>query len=88
MTGEVMEMYWSGFIVLLFIQYLVGVARYMYSYRTVTVQASRFGAWALTTNTGNSPPIQKGRRSNATLFDNHQQKNSECRELRAWKQSP
>ncbi len=38
----------------------VGVARYMYSYRTVTVQASRFGAWCLTTNTGNSPPIQKG----------------------------
>ncbi len=32
----------------------------MYSYRTVTVQASRFGAWCLTTNTGNSPPIQKG----------------------------
>ncbi len=32
----------------------------MYSYRTVTVQASQFGAWGLTTNTGNSPPIQKG----------------------------
>ncbi len=40
--------------------YLLGVARYMYSYRTVTVQASRFGAWGLTTNTGRSPPIQKG----------------------------
>ncbi len=39
---------------------LLGVARYMYSYRTVTVQASRFGARCLTTNTGNSPPIQKG----------------------------
>ncbi len=39
--------------------YILGVARYMYSYRTVTVQASRFGAWGHTTNTGNSPPIQK-----------------------------
>ncbi len=29
-------------------------------------------------DTGNSPPIQKGCRSNATLFDNRQQKNSEC----------
>ncbi len=28
--------------------------------RTITVQASWFGAWCLTTNTGNSPPIQKG----------------------------
>ncbi len=27
-------------------------------------------------------------RSNAILFDNNQQKNSECRELHAWKQSP
>ncbi len=40
--------------------YILGVARYMYSSRTVTVQASRFGAWGLTTNTGNSPTIQKG----------------------------
>ncbi len=32
----------------------------MYSYRTVTVRTSRFGAWGLTTNTGNSPSIQKG----------------------------
>ncbi len=38
---------------------ILGVARYMYLYRTVTVRASRFGAWGLTTNTGNSPPIQK-----------------------------
>ncbi len=37
--------------------YILGVARYMYSYRTVTVRTSRFGAWCLTTNTGNSPPI-------------------------------
>ncbi len=29
-----------------------------------------------------------GARSNSTLFDNSQQKNSECRELRTWKQSP
>ncbi len=51
----------------------------MYSSRTVTVQASRFGAWCLTTNTGNSPPNPEGgARSNATLFDNRQQKNSEC----------
>ncbi len=40
--------------------YILGVARYMYSHRIVTVQASRFGARGLTTNTGNSPPIQKG----------------------------
>ncbi len=63
----------------------------MYSSRTVTVRTSRFGAWGLTMNTGNSPPIQKGAaRSNATLFDNRQrqQKNSDCCELRAWKQSP
>ncbi len=60
----------------------------MYSYRTVTVRTSRFGAWGLTTKTGNSRPIQKGCRSNATLFDNRQQKNSKCGELRTWKQSP
>ncbi len=41
------------------IVYILGVARYMYSSRTVTVRASRFGAWCLTTNTGNSPSIQK-----------------------------
>ncbi len=35
----------------IYILYILGVARYMYSYRTVTVQASRFGAWDLTTNT-------------------------------------
>ncbi len=29
-----------------------------------------------------------GAHSNATLFDNRQQKNSECRELHTWKQSP
>ncbi len=29
-----------------------------------------------------------GARTNATLFDNRQQKNSECHELRTWKQSP
>ncbi len=33
------------------------------------------------------PPNQKGC-SNATQFDNRQQKNSEYHELRAWKQSP
>ncbi len=37
-----------------------------------------------------TPNPEGGARNNATLFDNHQrqQKNSECRELRAWKQSP
>ncbi len=60
---------------------ILGVARYMYSYQTATVWTSQFGAWGLTTNTGNSPPT----RSNATLFDNRQrrQKNSEYCELRA-----
>ncbi len=46
--------------------YILGVARYMYSYRTVMVRASLFGAWGFTTNTDNSPPIQKG----AQQFDN------------------
>ncbi len=32
----------------------------MYSYRTVTIRTSRFGALGLATNTGNSPLIQKG----------------------------
>ncbi len=36
-----------------------------------------------------TPNPEGGARSNATLFDNRQQKNnSECRELHAWKQSP
>ncbi len=35
-----------------------------------------------------TPNPEGGSRSIATLFDNRQQKNSECRELRAWKQSP
>ncbi len=34
-----------------------------------------------------TPNPEGGARSNATLFDNRQQKNSECRELRTWKQS-
>ncbi len=36
------------------------VAWYMYSYWTVTVRTFRLSAWGLMTNTGNSPPIQKG----------------------------
>ncbi len=40
--------------------YILGVARCTYSYRTVMVRIPRFRAWGLTTNTGNSPPIQKG----------------------------
>ncbi len=37
-----------------------------------------------------TPNPEGGARNNATLFDNcqRQQKNSECRELCAWKQSP
>ncbi len=35
-----------------------------------------------------TPNPERGARSNATLFDNRQQKNSECRELHTWKQSP
>ncbi len=35
-----------------------------------------------------TPNPEGGAQSNATLFDNRQQKNSECRELRTWKQSP
>ncbi len=35
-----------------------------------------------------TPNPEGGARSNATLFDNRQEKNSECRELRTWKQSP
>ncbi len=34
-----------------------------------------------------TPNPEGGARSNATLFDNRQQKNSECHELRTWKQS-
>ncbi len=64
--------------------FYTNVYEYMYSYRTVMVRTSRFGAWGLTTNTGNSP--EGGTHRNATLFDNRQrqQKNSKCRELRAW----
>ncbi len=58
--------------------YILGVARYMYSYRTVTVQASRFGAWAPRRIWQFTPNPEGGARSNATLFDNRQQKNSEC----------
>ncbi len=35
-----------------------------------------------------TPNPEEGARSSAMLFDNHQQKNNECRELRTWKQSP
>ncbi len=35
-----------------------------------------------------APNPEEGAYSNATLFDNRQQKNSKFRELRAWKQSP
>ncbi len=35
-----------------------------------------------------TPNPEGGARSNATLFDNRQQKNSKCRDLRTWKQSP
>ncbi len=43
------------------IYYTLGVARYRHLDSVHgTVQASRFGAWCLMTNTGNSPSIQKG----------------------------
>ncbi len=75
-----------------FYTFSLGVARYMYFLPNHHGTASRFGAWGLTTNTGNSPTPhphpEGGARSNATLFDNRQQNNSECRELRTWKQSP
>ncbi len=69
--------------------YRVGVERYMYSYRTITVRTSRFGAWGLTTNTGNSPSIQKG----APAAMQHclittSRRTAKCHELRTWKQSP
>ncbi len=35
-----------------------------------------------------TPNPEGGARNNATLFDNCQQKNSECPELRTWKQIP
>ncbi len=35
-----------------------------------------------------TPNPEGGARSNETLFDNRQQKNSECHELHTWKQSP
>ncbi len=35
-----------------------------------------------------TPNPEGGARSTATLFDNHQQKNSECHELRTLTQSP
>ncbi len=35
-----------------------------------------------------SPNPEGGAHSNATLFNNHQQNNSEWRELHTWKQSP
>ncbi len=43
--------------------------------------------WPLQRIQGIQPQSRRGRRSNATLFDNRQQKNSECHELRTWKQS-
>ncbi len=56
--------------------YILGVARYMYSYRTVTVQASRLSPYDEYRQF--TPNPEGGARSNATLFDNRQQKNSEC----------
>ncbi len=68
------------------------MARYIYLYRTVLVRASRFGAWGLTTNSGNSPPIQKGALTvmqRCLITASRRTVNaSKCRELRTWKQSP
>ncbi len=69
--------------------YVLGVARYMYSHRTVTVtdfsvRCTRpYNEYRQFT-----PNPEGGARSNATQFDNRQQKNSECHELCTWKLSP
>ncbi len=68
--------------------YMCIYTRYMYSHWTVTVRTSWFGAWGLITRIGNSPPIQKGAPAVMQHCLISQQKNSECCELRAWKQSP
>ncbi len=47
---------WVSHISLRYCIHILGVARYMYAYQTITVRTSRFGAWGLTTNTGNSAP--------------------------------
>ncbi len=66
------------------------MARYIYLYRTVSVRASRSGAWGLTTNSGNSPPIQKGALAvlqHCLITASRRTVNaSECLDLRTWKQ--
>ncbi len=61
---------------------ILGVARYMYSYRHstgISVRCMRpYKEYRQFT-----PNPEGGARSNTTLFNNHQQKNSDCRELRA-----
>ncbi len=62
----------------------------MYSYRTVTVWVSRFGAWGYEEYRQPPPPPpnpEGGVRGNAMLFDNRQQKNSGL-ELCTLKQIP
>ncbi len=61
---------------------ILGVARYMYSYRHgtgISVRCMRpYKEYRQFT-----PNPEGGARSNTTLFDNRQQKNSDCHELRA-----
>ncbi len=62
----------------------------MYWYRTVTVQCLSVRCMRPYGEYSQFTPNPEGACSNATLFDNrqHQHKNSECRELRTWKQIP
>ncbi len=69
-----------------FYTFSLGVARYMYLFRTVTVRHLGSVHEALEYRQFTHP--EGGPRSNTTLFDNLHQNNSECHELRTWKQSP
>ncbi len=68
--------------------YLLGLARYMYLYRTVAVRASRFGAWGLTMNSGNPDGALAVMQRCLITTSRRTVNPSECRELRTWKQSP
>ncbi len=62
--------------------------KYIYSCVLGVTQYIQYSYWTITVRTSQFTPIQEGgARSNTKLFENRQQKNSECRELRAWKQS-
>ncbi len=65
------------YIYIIYIYIYIRVARYMYSYRTVTVRHLGSVHDALRQYRQFTPNPEGGSRSNATLFDNRQQKNSE-----------